>query len=99
MYDISALKFLKIQFLTHKVNFCIESTFSTGPGASLGPSILCTKLRLCTEYRPWKILLPNIWFNRIKHNIDWTLIYLYIYWFTAYDSLIFMIVTILDIEL
>ena len=32
MYDISTLKFVKIEFLTHMVNFCTESTFSTGPG-------------------------------------------------------------------
>ena len=32
MYDISTLKFVKIEFLTHTVNFCTESTFSAGLG-------------------------------------------------------------------
>ena len=45
IFDISTLEFVKIEFLTHTVDFCVgcafskgpESTFSEGPGPGLGP--------------------------------------------------------------
>ena len=60
IFEISTLKFVKNESLTHTVNFCIGSafskgqgsTFSEGPGSGPGPLY-----KVCLLY--WNIFIPD----------------------------------------
>ena len=50
IFEINTLEFVKVEFLTHRVNFCIGSAFSKGPVFTFseipgpGPGPLCKVL-------------------------------------------------------
>ena len=46
--EISTLEFVKIKFLTHTVNFCIQSPFSKVPGSVISEGLdPCSLYKVC----------------------------------------------------